>query len=663
MQPGQNACNKCIRSGITCVPYNFAQKHIDEDAVWKAQATSNLDQLNAAVQYLLQHNHLPELANFTAGTKPSPKTASTTSRPINGFTGSPADVLTESPSIATEYESDLFPAPMSNLYSLTESGSTQLNHVSHAQEEGKDLIGGEAISLAEAEYLFGHYRDLINPLLWAGVLCPHRTLHNARKFSPLLVAAVLTVAALHTPGRKDTLQSTYDAFTSLVSSSCLLPGHSLDDIRGLCLGAFYLTNISWRLCGQAVRMATEMSLHQSAFQLLRAPSKEMHDRLRMWYVLYVCDHQLAIAYGRPPIMHDDAAVRNVEKFLSCDWTTNGDVRLIAQVNLFRILTEVYLLYGCDPALELSEPDFERLRLFNVSIDQWRLAWQSKSADIPTYGSYPSKGTILYYHFARFQLNALSLRGISARKANMDSPPVNLSWERREAANLAISAATSTLNLIIEEIDLYKALSGVPIFTHTMIAMCASFLLKMAVVFGTPTTSGGLPEDDQNTFVPRDLGQIGLTFRTGEALALVENLARLLSTMAENVSHRHLASHIVAGLQQLLQRFVPNSEGDGFVYYSRPVTVQVPVQTYHDMSPAHPISEHQNDGANAVQLRHLSDMNFDPAPVGMNIDPSIHFNNFNHDAHPASAIANFDWHFDDSFLGQMDGQGIPSFNQF
>lgn len=34
IEPGQTACKKCLRSGINCVPHNFAQKFIDDDAAY-----------------------------------------------------------------------------------------------------------------------------------------------------------------------------------------------------------------------------------------------------------------------------------------------------------------------------------------------------------------------------------------------------------------------------------------------------------------------------------------------------------------------------------------------------------------------------------------------------------------------------------------------------
>ena len=287
---------------------------------------------------------------------------------------------------------------MKNLSSLTETRALQDNHTTQVVSKEADFITRNVISFPEAEYLFANYRDRINPLLWAGTLCPHRTTEEARSSSTLLVAAVLTVSALHSFGRAESLHATYENFVSLVSSSCLSRAHSLDDIRGLLIGAFYITNLSWRLCGQAVRIATEMNLHQAFQHFVQDPANS-HEQVRLWYVLYVNDHQFSIAYGRPPIMHYDMAVRSIERFLAAPQATDGDIRLAAQVTLFRTLAEAYFLYGSDPDQELREEDFEKLRSLSISVDQWRLTWQTRSVDMPIYGAYPSKGAVLYYHFA------------------------------------------------------------------------------------------------------------------------------------------------------------------------------------------------------------------------------------------------------------------------
>lgn len=574
---------------------------------WKSQAALNLDQLKTAVQYLLRQNNLPDLAKFSDVALPSTTIASTVSS---------TEVIDETPSV--QDDSDLVPPPMSNLYSLTE------NHHPHAVATARELdfIDRGIISLFESQDLFNHYRDHINPLLWGGALCSHQTLAESRQSSPLLTAAVLAVAALHRP-EKRSVQTTYDIFVAVIKSSCLARGQNLDDIRGLCVGAFYMTNMSWRIVSRAVRIATEMNLHWRG-------RTDSHERLRLWYVLYVCDHQFAIAYGRPPLMHDDVAIRNVDKFLSSHQATNGDMRLIAQVNVFRILAEAYFLYGCEPDQELNESDFEKLRLLNVQIDQWRVQFQSKHIDMPTYGSFPLKGHVLYYHFARFHLNSMSLRGIKFHDT--------LSWDRREAANTAISAATSTLKLIIEEPDLNKALLGLPIFTHTMIAMCASFILKMAIAFGTRT------QDGMTILVSKDLSDLGLTFYTIEAIKLVQDFTNVLASVGEHVSQRHLARHIVTGLKELLQRF--RTEADHLLF-SRINSVRAESGANSGLLPSRPVSRNEHRPNTAEAKPPTLDVGF--------LENTITFDGFDSDPLSMSIAGNFDWGFDDNFLWQTEYQ--------
>ncbi|ETN39687.1 uncharacterized protein HMPREF1541_05913 [Cyphellophora europaea CBS 101466] len=554
VQAGQTACNKCLRSGIECVPFNFAQKFIDDDAQWKAEAAAEREQLKSAVQYLLRHSQLPELAAFANGQAPPTPSGPATSRSL---VDPPTDLSGVATTESAPEDNGLVTAPMRILHSLTQNGALQPVRSAEHDPRDSDFIAQGHVSITEAEYLFTQYRTRLNTLLWAGVLCPHPDLEQSRQSSALLTAAVLTVAALHTPGREQSFHACYEIFTALIRDASMSRSQSLDDIRGLCIGAFYINSLSWRLCGLAIRMATEMNLHM-AFRDLVQGHTEARTLVQLWYVLYICDHQFSIAHGRPPIMFNDAAIRGVDKFLAGPDATDGDIRLSAQLSLWPILTEAYVLYGTDPELELSDSDYEKLRSFSIAVDQWRTSWRLRSVDMPVYGAYPSKGVVLYYHFALFQLNSLSLRGISTIPGQ-NASGVNLSWDRREAANVAINSARSTLRLIVEDQDLRLALVGVPIFTHTMIAMCATFLVKLAVAFAA--------SDPATTFktrlvIPKDLSSLGLTFATANVLSLVTDLTRVLDEMTQQVGRMHLANHINSGIKTLLRRFSPpNAAGE------------------------------------------------------------------------------------------------------
>lgn len=435
---------------------------------------------------------------------------------------------------------------MSNLYELTRSSKSALpaNSPTQSKPFERDLISTGIISNSQGELLFVRFINNHNPLMWGGVIFPYRDLDTVRHKSVLLSTAVFTIAALHAPGGGggDTLQKCYDSFVSLVSSSSLSRNHNLDDVRALCLAAFYLPNLSWRLSGQAARMAAEMNIHQSFHKLMNGDMRHA-ERVRVWYALYVCDRHFSIAYGRPSAMSDDAAIRGVERFCEHPGALPGDVRISAQVSLFKILSEAYMEFGSEQSEPLSESDLEKLRMFNVSIEQWRLLWQPRSGDEGGIGSYPSKGVVMYYHFARFQLNSLALRGVRWPSTEP------LCLNRREAAMAAISAAMSTLVHIVSEDDIRRALTGVPLFTHTMVAFSATFLLKVAAIWAR----GG-----------DNLSQaLGLGFNLNEIVALTRQSADLLSEVADQVSEKHLTRLVVSGIREMLHRVeAPAEAGNG-----------------------------------------------------------------------------------------------------
>jgi hypothetical protein len=581
------------------------------------------------VQYLLRHNQLPDLTTFAHGHAPTPAGPPTSRSAVDAPTAISGDTADD----AGPDDAELVTAPMRSLHHLTQTCVAYTpRHNEHESPETSDFIARGSLQIAEADYLFSQYRSRLNTLLWAGLLCPHSSLALARRSSTLLTVAVLTVAALHTPGHTDSLHTCYEILIGLVKEASMSRTQSLDDIRGLCIAAFYINALSWRICGLAVRIATEMGL-QLAFRNLMRGQDEARDLVRLWYCLYICDHQYSIAHGRPPIMFNDAAVRGLDKFLTGPHATDGDIRLSAQLSLWPILTEAYVLYGTDPDLELTDSDYEKLRSLSIAVDQWRTSWRLRSADMPVYGSYPSKGVVLYYHFALFQLNSLALRGISTTPGQ-NASGLTLSWDRREAANVAINSARSTLRLVIEEQDLCRALVGVPIFTHTMIAMSATFLLKLAIAFGF---SDSVTSYKTRLVVPKDLSHLGLTFATADVLSLVTDLTRVLEETTHQVSNMHLISHINSGIKSLLTRFSPPN-ADGEYRYLLPLDA-ADIRHGPDHQPKDSVSGHQSlpvtaaaSGAetmNSVQQPPVAgavDNNLDPVMGGM-----------------------FEWKFDEDFL--------------
>jgi hypothetical protein len=443
-----------------------------------------MSQLRSAVQLLLRHTNLPDL-DHAAVLSPNDSLKQTDEcSPANLFSdaGSSAMSLPSCLDLRRDstvepdlfFESGLATVPVAKTYHLSSiqslSNSKRCSPVPHSPEG--DFVARGLVPMSEAENLFARYMLEVRQNIWGGILFPYESLEVVRLRSPLLTAAVLTIAALQT-GHEDVMKRCYEIFVALATNTSLSRPHNIDDVRAQALGAFYLPDLSWKLSGLAVRNAVELNLHQSYQKLMRG-NENHRDKVRLWYALYVCEHQCSIAHGRPPTIHHDVAIRNVEAFLDSPNTLPGDIELCAQVSLFKILTEAYNTYGSDPEHCLTESDLHQLRLFNLAIDDWGSCWEARSVDSHGVGAEPPNSIVLHRHFVRVHLNSLALRALrSLSSTSFES----LSYERLEAANVAIAAAISTLILILDDTNVNNAMPTVPVFTRTMVGFCAMFLLK------------------------------------------------------------------------------------------------------------------------------------------------------------------------------------------
>ncbi|KAH0432465.1 hypothetical protein CcaCcLH18_06372 [Colletotrichum camelliae] len=469
--------------------------------------------------------------------------------------------------------------PMGSLYEVTRLRNIRSNKskmtrpLPEGQGQLNDFISRGVIAESEAEELYEIFHTSLNHYLWVGLEQTHPSFVSVRRSSELLTATILAVTALHIPtsAAAATFDICYKEFLSLISSSMFSRYHSIDDVRGLCIAAFWMSEVSWKLSGHAIRIATELNIHQS-FTAALDGNKEHFLRARLWYMLYVCDHHFSIAYGRPPMIAESIQIREHELFLASPFANALDARILSQVNLMQILTRVYDRFAerklpalneirsrfgpaRDPVIGLTsgansfsqgradttdqsssndpstamlvESDFEALRMFNLEIDQWRMRWHARQTRNFCIGSFPPLGIILYSYFAKLQINSLAVRGVSLAGSSQDQ---FLSTERKEFANLAVSAAVSIITFVLEEDDMRRALVGTPLYVHTMIAFASVFLMKVATRWNSVM---GLKVEEE--YVARLLG-------------------RMIGVLKSAVtSDRHVLKHIATGLEKMLEK--------------------------------------------------------------------------------------------------------------
>ena len=277
-------------------------------------------------------------------------------------------------------------APMASLFEATKLRNIRSDPWAHhgqrppLKSAETDFIAQGRVSLRDAEYLFDTFRSTLNAYLWGGIALVHETLDAARASSSILTSAILAVTSLHTQDEGRAFDICYPVFLELVSQAVFDRYHTLDDVRGLCIGAFWLSDLSWKLSGLAVRIATELNLHQFCAKSLRDGSR-YGDEARLWYFLYVCDHHFSIAYGRPPVIAENPTITCHEHFLQRPDATQADFRLHSQVGIFIILSRVFHAFGPDRSRMIGNDEFEALRRFDADMGFWRDRWKDKLREL------------------------------------------------------------------------------------------------------------------------------------------------------------------------------------------------------------------------------------------------------------------------------------------
>lgn len=117
----------------------------------------------------------------------------------------------------------------------------------------------------------------------------------------------------------------------------------------------------------------------------------------------------------------------------------------------------------------------------------------------------------------------------------------MSPERRKRANIAIESAIATLQVVLDERDIQRALVGVPLYLHSMITFAAVFLLKIAA----KACSSGANQQNNS------IASAGLLVDIGYVRILVGRIVELMVSCSQRASERHLSHHIARGLRKML----------------------------------------------------------------------------------------------------------------
>jgi len=209
-----------------------------------------------------------------------------------------------------------------------------------------DLINHGVITLEQTRDLFQTYSKRLDHYMYR-ILGDHISLESVRACSPLLTAAVCTVWALHCPEiDSQVFGRCYRYFSSSISARTFSMRNTSDDVRALCMGAFWPSDLSCTLVATAVRVATELHLHRSISAALLG-HRPSYFRTRLWYHVYVWVHHFSVAYGRPAMVRDCQSIQLASRFLESKHAVEDDARLVSQVKIWSTSSRVSESFGFD----------------------------------------------------------------------------------------------------------------------------------------------------------------------------------------------------------------------------------------------------------------------------------------------------------------------------
>jgi hypothetical protein len=237
---------RCRQRHLQCVVNGSLQAALDDECEW----------MNATDQNTTQQLDTPLFETFTRGS--DFVDASTPSHSTTDYSMSPwsqhdipelsmSQANTPELMYADEYEGDTFARPMGSLYEGTKLGNMYDQLCGDSPFDSvipSDFISNGVVSLQDAEDMFTRFSELLEQHLWCRAALVHDNLRSVRKSSSLLLAAIITVAALHTRGKEDVFDAAYTELLALVCDSMFDRPHGLDDVRALCIGALWLPDIS-----------------------------------------------------------------------------------------------------------------------------------------------------------------------------------------------------------------------------------------------------------------------------------------------------------------------------------------------------------------------------------------------------------------------------------
>ncbi|OAL03209.1 hypothetical protein IQ06DRAFT_217835 [Phaeosphaeriaceae sp. SRC1lsM3a] len=483
-------CRRCTERNLSCVLNKSLQTLIEERSQWKSTVAGDLEHLHAALQDVLGRLSFPSLPPLLTSTSGDIAPSLLGDAVENYDVGPSCD---NSPRISPR--DDALHVPIESLYQITRlralraGDNTEQSRSQPRQscsESSNDLISRGLIGLEDAERLVQIYLRKVDHFIYKIAGSNYDSLEAFRRKSPILTVAICAVAALHDPSSSHLYTTCSRELQRLISASMFARNIDQGHMLAMCVASYWLHDISWTLSGYAIRRATEINLGGSFHRLLAESKEEAMECLRMWYTLYICDNHLSILYGRAPVIREDASIVGWKQLVDLPVFSASDKRIVSQIALLSIMNNFRELFGSDPTDPIPRAFGSQLASFSRQVDQWMATWTVELSELAhSIGQFPAKGVVLHHHLAKLHIHSCVFRGYKEGQV-----PSHF----EDHAIMAVAAATSVVEMLLNDPDIRDGLVGVPHYIHSMIAFACVFLLKVSIQHSGQYTDDQLVND-------------------------------------------------------------------------------------------------------------------------------------------------------------------------
>ncbi|CAK7201812.1 hypothetical protein SEUCBS139899_004527 [Sporothrix eucalyptigena] len=497
MPDSKPPCTRCKRRDLSCTVNHSLQMLLENDVTWKRTIEQKLQLMEEQISKITDGAAIVPLQSQPPSRQF--RISNLVSEPFLNTSDNATTITTavdDTPQSQPTWE--VVMDPRLNPGALPASCISQVSDTSPQSHHPADLISRGAIPLASAAQYFETYKTHFDHYVY-NIVADHSSLSSIRSGSALLLAAVCTVGALHTQGADHNEYTVcYNEFMKEYTTQVASRHHTLDDVRGLCIAAFWLSDLSWMLSGAAVRIAIELNLH-------RGVSKAKHTCIAKT----AADPFLELDHETSPDLHD------------------SDERLVSQVELWSILSRVYDTFGINTELPVLTHLVPELRRFSLALESWRMESSERLATTSKNRQQDIGIDVgMHFHFAKLYLCAHAFRGVSSISAEMVTVPP----ETEEFADAAVYSAHSVLRSLVSSTEMQAHLARLPTYFATMVAASGVFLLKMTI-----------------------RRPANIRIDKADTSSLLDQVAQVLTSMTAGMHPQHVLSHIAASISKLISR--------------------------------------------------------------------------------------------------------------